>query len=140
MKSKLFKVVKLVALTLGLAACSSKVIEHPGMNGRFVWEDSGMPIAGVDVQYSHKGRILTEVTGPHGEVSFLPVFSRDYTSFPVSPVGLQPRWTLLLSDNRLYNPSGGGHFVKHTEVSNAFVDVGTITIAPIFREHSGRLK
>jgi len=131
MNPTLVKLVSLAAVGIGLAGCSSKVIEHPGMKGKVVWEDSGMPIAGVDVQYSHKGRILTAITDADGMFLFLPVFSRDYAGFPVTPVGLQPELTLpLLWDRPL---SFSGHFVKHTDVSKAVVDMGAIKIARVFR-------
>jgi len=125
----------LCSLLLLPGGCESRVISQPGLQGRFVWEDSGEPIAGVSVVYEDTtGRRLISTTGEDGGFSFPPVLDKDYTGFPVQGVGLQARWTLLLSEK--HNPSSSVGFVIHTDTRNATLDAGVIKISPLFRKET----
>lgn len=130
----MWRVVCLASIGM-IVGCSSELIEHPGLSGRFVWQDTKEPIAGVVVQYSHIAheRTVEVRTDANGRFAVEPTFTRGYTGFPTSPVGLQVRWQLRLGEK--HNPSGSGLFVNNTDVARAVIEMGTIEIPPVFRSN-----
>lgn len=123
----------LFMLWLSALSCSSTLIEHPGLRARFIWEDTGAPIAHTEVMLAHVGLNYTasNETDESGKVLFKPTFTKGYSGYPTSPVGLQLAWTLKVCGR--HQPSGGYLFVNNTDIDHAIIDVGTIRVNPIFR-------
>lgn len=122
----------ITTLMLFLGGCSSKLISAPGITGRFINDSNGEPIARVRVRYTHigDGKSKESKTDSNGRFVFQPEFTRGYSGYPTSPVGLQVRIQLLIRDK--YNWSSSGYFVKNTDVDNPTINVGDIRVNKVY--------
>lgn len=122
----------ITTLMLFLGGCSSKLISAPGITGRFIEDSTGKPISGVRVRYTHIGDGLSKesTTDADGRFVFQPEFTRGYSGYPTSPVGLQVSLELLIKDK--HNWSSSGYFVNNTDINNAIINVGDIQVNKVY--------
>ena len=116
-----------------LTGCISRIIEHPGIRGRFVREEDGRPLAGVPVLYRNMGDGATRLsrTDTDGRFVFPASFTWAYTGFPTAPTteGVE----LSLPIRRSLNWSRPAYQVQTTDIGHAVIEAGEIPIAPFFR-------
>lgn len=120
-------------VTVLLTGCVSRIIEHPGIRGRFLRQEDGRPLAGVVVLYRDMGdgvRRRTR-TDAEGRFSFPAELTWAYTGFPTAPSteGVE----LSLELRRRLNWSHAGYGVSSTAISKAVIEAGAIRISPFFR-------
>lgn len=128
----LSRLVSLLA-TLLLTGCVSRIIEHPGIRGRFVRQEDGRPLVGVVVLYRDMGdgfRRRTR-TDAEGRFSFPAALGWAYTGFPTAPTteGVE----LSLELRRRLNWSRPTYEVKSIDLDHAVIEAGEIRISPFFR-------
>lgn len=116
-----------------LTGCIGRIIDHPGIRGRFVREEDGRPLRGIQVLYRNMGDGLTRLgrTDEDGRFAFPADLSWAYTGFPTSPTTEGVELSLLL--RRSLNWSRPTYQVGTTDVAHSVIDAGEIRIAPFFR-------
>ena len=116
-----------------LTGCVGRIIEHPGIRGRFVRAEDGRPLAGVTVLYRNMGDGVTRLsrTDDDGRFAFPAELTWAYTGFPTAPTteGVE----LSLRIKRSLNWSHAGYGVLVTDTAHAVIEAGEIKIAPFFR-------
>lgn len=120
-------------VTVLLTGCVSRIIEHPGIRGRFLRQEDGRPLAGVVVLYRNMGdgfRRRTR-TDAAGRFSFPAELTWAYTGFPTAPSteGVE----LSLELRRRLNWIRPTYEVRSTDLKHAVIEAGAIRISPFFR-------
>lgn len=119
--------------SLLLTGCLGRIIEHPGIRGRFVRDEDGRPLRGVVVLYRNMGDGFSRRTrtDADGRFAFPAELTWAYTGFPTAPTTKGVELSLRL--RRRLNWSHAGYGVSSADTSDAVIDAGEIRIAPFFR-------
>ena len=116
-----------------LTGCVGRIIEHPGIRGRFVRAEDGRPLVGVPVLYRNMGDGVTRLsrTDGDGRFAFAAALTWAYTGFPTAPTteGVE----LSLPIKRSLNWINPGYRVSTQDIDHAVIEAGEIRIAPFFR-------
>ena len=118
---------------LSLTGCISRIIEHPGIRGRFVREENGLPLQRIEVFYRNMGDGATRSTrtDDDGRFSFPARMTWAYTGFPTAPTSEGVELSLNL--RRRFNWRHPGYRVYSQDTAHAVIDAGEIRVAPFYR-------
>ncbi|MCE2941448.1 MAG: carboxypeptidase-like regulatory domain-containing protein [Gemmatimonadota bacterium] len=127
-------------ILLTASSCRTRLISAPGIEGRFLEESTGIPIAGAKVKYTSIGDGVTKesLTDADGRFRFLPEFTQGYAGYPSSPVGLRVRIQLMMKDAHNFSAvfpsakSSSHPSVKNTDIDNAMIKAGDIRVNRFF--------
>lgn len=131
----------LLGMLLGallLTGCVSRIIEHPGIRGRFVRAEDGRPLRGVKVLYRNMGDGFTRRTSTDhdGRFAFPADLTWAYTGFPTAPTTEGVELSLRLRCRLNWNHPG--YQVSTLDVDHAVIDAGEIRVEA-FERGEGRI-